>query len=116
MSEGKISKLNTDNKIILIFSILIENKTPKIIPLKVAQKPIDNPVRKKVFLIDLLFRPKVFKIAISFVLFFIKIVKPEMILNAATTIINESIINITFLSTLKALKSDLFKSAHEYIK
>ena len=51
MSEGKISKLNTDNKIILIFSILIENKTPKTIPLKVAQKPIDNPVRKKFFLL-----------------------------------------------------------------
>ena len=113
MSEGKISKLNTVNKKILIFSILIENNTPKTIPLIVAKKPIVNPVRKKVFLIDLLLRPKVFKIAISFVLFFIKIVKPEMILNAATTIINESIMNITFLSTLKALNRDLFKSAHE---
>ena len=40
----------------------------------------------------------------------IKIVNPEMILKAATTIISERIINITFLSTLSALKSDLFKS------
>jgi len=41
-----------------------------------------------------------------------KIVKPEMILKAATIIINESIINITFLSTLRAENKDLFKSDH----
>ena len=29
ISEGKISKLNTFDKKILIFSIFIENKTPK---------------------------------------------------------------------------------------
>ena len=52
ISEGKISKLNTVDKKILTFSILIENKTPKIIPLKVAKKPIVNPVKKKVFFID----------------------------------------------------------------
>ena len=51
MSEGKISKLNTVNKKILIFSILIENNTPKTIPLIVAKKPIVNPVRKKFFLL-----------------------------------------------------------------
>ena len=38
------------------------------------------------------------------------IVRPEIILNAATIIIKVSIINITFLSTLRALKKDLFKS------
>ena len=42
MSEGKISKLNTVSKKILIFSIFIENKTPKTIPLIVAKKPIVN--------------------------------------------------------------------------
>ena len=61
---------------------------------------------------DLLLKPSVFKIAISFVLFFINIVKPEIILKAATITINERIINITFLSTFNALKSDLFKSDH----
>ena len=65
---------------------------PKIIPLIVAKKPIEKPVKKKDFLIDLLLRPKVFKIAISLVLFLIKIVNPEIILKAATIIINVKII------------------------
>ena len=69
-----------------------------------------NPVKKKIFLIDLLLSPKVFKIAISLVLFFINIVNPEIILKAATITINVNIINITFLSTFNALKNDLFKS------
>ena len=110
ISDGKISNLNTFDKKILIFSIFMENKIPKIIPLNVAKKPMVNPVKKNVFFIDLLLKPKVLRIAISFVLFLISIVKPEIILNAATTIIRERIINITFLSTLRALKRDLFKS------
>ena len=92
--------------------MLIEKTVPKKIPNIVAKKPILKPVKKKDFFIELLFKPKVFKIAISLVLFFIKIVKPEIILNAATMIINVKIINITFLSTFKALKKDLFKSDH----
>ena len=79
-------------KNILIFSIFIENKIPKIIPLIVAKKPIVKPVKKNVFLIDLLLKPKVFKIAISLVLFFIKIVNPEIILKAATTTISEKVL------------------------
>ena len=90
--------------------MFIENKIPKNIPLVVAKKPIVNPVRKKDFLIDSLLNPKVFKIAISFVLFLINIVNPEIILKAATTTIIERITNITFLSTFNALKRDLFKS------
>ena len=112
MSDGKISNLNTADKKILNFSIFIENKIPNIIPLNVAKKPIVSPVKKKVFLIDLLLSPNVFKMAISFVLFLIKIVRPEIILNAATTIINVRIINITFLSIFSAEKRDLFKSFH----
>ena len=50
--------------------------------------------------------------AISLVLFFTNIVNPDIILKAATIIINDIIINITFLSTFNAEKSDLFKSAH----
>ena len=59
--------------------MLRENKMPKIIPLIVAKKPIVKPVKKN-FFIDLLLKPKVFKMAISFVLFFISIVSPEIIL------------------------------------
>ena len=86
------------------------NKMPIIIPKILAIKPIVKPVKKKDFIIDLLPNPKVFKIAISLVLFLIKIVNPEIILKAATIIIKVKIINITFLSTLRALKNDLFKS------
>ena len=80
--------------------------TPKI----VALQPIINPTKKKIFLIDLFLTPMDFKIAISLVLFFTKIVNPEIILNAATMIIRDKIINITFLSTFNAEKSGLFKS------
>ena len=64
-----------------------EKSIPSIIPNKVAIKPIVNPVKKKDFIIEVLLKPSVFKIAISFVLFLINIVKPEIILNAATIII-----------------------------
>ena len=112
MSLGKISKLNTFERNILTFSIFNENITPKNIPAIVAKKPIVKPVKKKDFVIEVLLRPSVFKIAISLVLFLINIVRPEIILKAATIIIKVSIMNITFLSTLSALKKDLFKSAH----
>ena len=57
---------------------------PIITPVIVARKPMVNPVRKKIFEIDVLLIPKVLSIAISFVLFFTKIVNPEIMLNAAT--------------------------------
>ena len=47
----------------------------------VAKKPIVNPVRKNDFMIELSESPNVLIMAISFVLFLINIVKPEMILN-----------------------------------
>ena len=88
-----------------------EKNIPKIIPLIEAKNPIVKPVKKNDLFIEVLFKPNVFKIAISLVLFFINIVRPEIMLNAATIIIKVSIINITFLSTFRALKKDLFKSA-----
>ena len=95
-------------KNILIGSIYVANKVPKISPAIVAVRPIVKPVKKKDFIIDLLFKPNVLSIAISLVLFLIKIVKPEIILKAATIIISVKITNITFLSTFKAPKKDLF--------
>ena len=68
----------------LKFSTYIENVTPKIIPNIVAVVPIKTPIRKKIFIIDLFRTPIDFKIAISLVLFFTKIVKPDIILKAAT--------------------------------
>ena len=109
-SLGNISTLKMYDKITLIDSMFSENKTPIIIPKTLAISPIVKPVKKKDFIIELLLRPSVFKIAISLVLFLIKIVSPEIILKAATIMINVRIINITFLSTLRALKNDLFKS------
>ena len=53
---------------------------PIVAPVTVASKPIVNPVRKKIFDIDVLLMPRVLSIAISFVLFLTKIVNPEIIL------------------------------------
>ena len=85
-------------------------------PVVVAVKPISNPIIKKIFLIDLFLTPIDLRIAISLVLFLTRIVKPEIILKAATIIINESIINITFLSTFNAENSGRLISAQVYIK
>ena len=88
----------------------VANKTPKNKPVIVAVKPIVKPVKKNDLTIELLLSPKVFSMAISLVLFFIKIVKPETMLKAATIIISVKIINITFLSTFKAENKELFVS------
>ena len=91
-------------------STYIENVTPKIIPKIVAEDPIIIPIKKNIFIIDLFKTPIDFKIAISRVLFLTKIVKPEIILKAATIIIKDKIINITFLSTFKADNKEIFMS------
>ena len=67
--------------------------------------------KKKILTIDLFKTPIDFKIAISRVLFLTKIVKPEIMLKAATIIIKDNIMNITFLSTLSAENRELFVSA-----
>ena len=98
----------------LKFSIYRENITPKKIPKIVAVVPIITPTRKNIFIIDLFKTPIDLSIAMSLVLFFTKIVSPEIILKAATIIINDKIINITFLSTFKAENKELFISAQVY--
>ena len=95
----------------LKFSTYIEKVTPNIIPNAVADEPIITPTKKNILIIDLFKTPIDFKIAISRVLFFTKMVNPEMILKAATIIINDKIINITFLSTFNAENRELFVSA-----
>ena len=81
----------------LKFSIYIEKITPNSIPNIVADIPIITPTKKNIFTIDLFKTPIDFKIAMSLVLFLTKIVKPEIILKAATMMIKDNIINITFL-------------------
>ena len=117
ISEGiELKKyISSGNKLIsnillrncLKFSTYIEKITPNIIPKIVADVPIIIPTRKKIFTIDLFRTPIDFKIAISRVLFFTKIVKPEIILKAATIIIKDNIINITFLSTFNAENKEM---------
>ena len=85
-------------------------------PNRVADVPIMVPIKKNILVIDMFKTPIDFNIAISRVLFFTKIVKPEIILNAATTMIKESIINITFLSTFSAENKEELISAHVYTK
>ena len=102
---------NTVLRNCLKFSTYIEKATPKITPNIVAVVPITTPTRKNILIIDLFKTPIDFKIAISRVLFFTKIVNPEIILKAATIIINDKIINITFLSTFNAENKELLVSA-----
>ena len=80
------------------------------IPKIVADVPIIKPTKKKIFIIDLFNTPIDFNIAISRVLFLTRIVKPDIMLKAATIIIRDNIINITFLSIFKAENNDLFIS------
>ena len=105
--------MNAYDRNCLISSIYIEKVTPRITPAIVAKKPIKKPVKKKDLIIDFFDKPRDFNMAISFVLFFINIVSPEIILNAATIMIKVNIKNITFLSTFKAEKNDLLRSDHE---
>ena len=90
--------------------------TPINIPKNVAVDPIIIPTRKNILIIELFKTPIDFNIAISLVLFLTNIVKPDMILKAATIIIKDKMINITFLSTFKAENKDLFISAQVKIK
>ena len=115
ISSGNNVILNMLLRNCLKFSTYIEKVTPKIIPNIVAVVPINTPIRKKIFIIDLFRTPIDFKIAISLVLFFTKIVKPDIILKAATITISERITNITFRSTFRALKRDLLRSDQVYI-
>ena len=103
--------LKVELKNCLKFSIYKEKITPKKIPKIVAEVPIITPIKKKILIIDLFKTPIDFKIAISLVLFLTKIVNPDIILNAATIIIKDNIINITFLSTFNAENKELFISA-----
>ena len=91
-----------------------ENITPKKIPKSVAVVPIITPTRKNILTIDLFKTPMDLSIAISLVLFLTKIVRPEIMLKAATIIIKDKIINITFLSTFNAENNELFISAQLY--
>jgi len=62
------------------------------IPKIVAEVPINTPTKKNIFTIDLFKTPIDLSIAISRVLFFTRIVKPDIILKAATIIIKDKII------------------------
>ena len=111
ISSGNKLMSNVELKNCLKFSTYNENVTPKIIPKTVAEVPIITPTRKNIFIIDLFKTPIDFSIAISLVLFLTKIVNQDIILNAATIIIKDKIINITFLSTFNAENRELFMSA-----
>ena len=94
----------------------IEKTIPKTRPTIVAKKPIKNPVKKKDLIIDFFVNPSDLKIAISFVLFFIRIVSPDIMLKAATTIIRVNIKTLHFFPLLKLKKMiylNLTKNIHK---
>ena len=108
-------KENSPNHFFILIIIAISEGKIKELPKKPNEAilPIIIPIKKKIFTIDLFNTPIDFNIAISLVLFLTKIVKPEIILKAATMIINDKMINITFLSTFRAENKELFISDQE---
>ena len=87
--------------------------TPKNTPKKIPKNPITAPEIIKILNIELFTKPIDLNIAISLDLFLIKIVKTDIMLKAATIIINVSIINITLRSTSSASKNVLLVSTQE---
>ena len=79
------------------------NKSPRIVP----KKPTNPPEKKKILNMLAFLNPRDRRIASSIVLLRTKIIKLERMLKAATNIISVNIINITFLSTIKASKKVL---------
>ena len=61
----------------LIVSMFKEKIIPIIIPIIVDSVPIKKPTKKNIFVIEEFWTPIDFKIAISLVLFFTKIVSPD---------------------------------------
>ena len=93
---------------LLISSILFETIIPRIAPIKVPKIPIIEPVKKKIRIIWYFDAPIVLISAISDFLVCTNMIIEEIILNAATRIINVRIRNITFFSTFKALIKEEF--------
>ena len=81
------------------------NKQPQAKPRAVPIIPIRLPHIKKTLSMVPCVKPIVLSIAISFVLFFTSITRPEIIFNAAISITKDNIISITRRSTSKAFKN-----------
>ena len=116
ISDGNIFILKRSFKNSLIFSKYRDNKIPEKTPINVPKIPIIDPVKIKIFNIEFFVNPIDLKIEISLHLFLINMVKTDIMLKAATTIIRDSIINITFRSNFKASKKVLLLSIHEKTK
>jgi hypothetical protein len=82
----------------LIFSKFNVTIIPNNEPIKLPATPIKDPIIINILKIEKSDVPIVLRIAISFDLFLTKIKRHVITLNAATIIINDRIINITFLS------------------
>ena len=93
---------------LLIDSIFVETITPKTAPKKVPNAPIIEPVNIKILIIRNFDAPIVLINAISDFLVWTNIIIDEIILKAATIIINVRITNITFFSTAKAFIKEEF--------
>ena len=77
---------------------------PKINPEIVPKTPIREPQMMNIRTIEFWLNPIVRNIPISFLLFLTSIIRPEIMLRAAIKITSDKIINITRLSTSRALR------------
>ena len=87
-----------------MLSMLRQTITPRATPAIVPTVPIAAPVMKKIRMIAPDVAPMVRRMAMSLALSFTSMMRPEMMLRAATRTIRVRIMNMTFRSTCSAEK------------
>ena len=87
-----------------MFSIFQQKMMPRMNPASVPTMPIDAPVIRNTRIIEPLVAPIVRSTAMSRPLSFTSIMMPEMMFNAATTMISDRMMNITDRSTSSTRK------------
>ena len=104
-SSGENSSvLVSHDKNCRIDSMLRHTTSPTTNPVSVPTTPIEAPVMRKMRMIAPCEAPMVRRMAMSLPLSFTSMMRPEMILSAATSTISVRIRNITLRSTCSALK------------
>ena len=96
--------------------MLAQMIVPSSSPASVPTVPIAAPVMKKTRRIAPLVAPIVRRIAMSRPLSFTSMIRPEMMLSAATSTISVRIMNMTFRSTCSALKKVTLRMRQSVVK
>ena len=85
--------------------MLQQNTMPSTSPASVPTTPMEAPVMRNTRIIAPLVAPMVRRMAMSRPLSFTSIIRPEMMLSAATSTISDRMMNITLRSTSSTVKN-----------